>query len=110
MFDFLLKDVLASMKNGVSDAELLRAKNQMKAGTVMTRENCGSVAEWIARHLHVYGQYRNVDMLMAEINAVTKDDMVRMAELALSTTNPIIAALGPIGSVNHAQLATKLAA
>lgn len=105
-----LKDVLASMKNGVGDDELLRAKNQLKAGTVMTRENCGSIAEWIARHLHVYGEYRKVDMLVAEIEAVSKADMVRMAELALSTATPTVAALGPIGSVNNAALTQKLAA
>ena len=105
-----LKEVLASMKEGVSDEELLRAKNQLKAGTVMTRENCGSIAEWIARHLHVYGEYRDVDVLVKEIEAVTKNDMVRMAELALSTATPTVAALGPIGSVNHAALSTKLAA
>lgn len=105
-----LKEVLASMKDGVSDEELLRAKNQLKAGTVMTRENCGSIAEWIARHLHVYGEYRDVDTLVREIEAVTKDDMIRMAELALSTATPTVAALGPIGSVNNAALAAKLAA
>ena len=105
-----LKEVLASMKDGVSDEELLRAKNQLKAGTVMTRENCGSIAEWIARHLHVYGEYRDVDTLVREIEAVTKDDMIRMAELALSTATPTVAALGPIGSVNNAALSTKLAA
>ena len=105
-----LKGVLAGMKAGVSDAELLRAKNQMKAGTVMTRENCGSIAEWIARHLHVYGEYRTVDRLVAEIEAVNKADIARMAELALSHATPTIAALGPIGSVNQAALSQKLAA
>jgi predicted Zn-dependent peptidase len=105
-----LKEVLASMKGGVSDEELLRAKNQLKAGTVMTRENCGSIAEWIARHLHVYGEYRKIDRLVGEIEAVTKADMVRMAELALGSATPTIAALGPIGSVNNAELSTKLAA
>ncbi len=105
-----LKDVLAEMKAGVSEAELLRAKNQLKAGTVMTRENCGSVAEWIARHLIVYGEYRTVDMLLAEIDAVTQADMVRMAAFCLSTQTPVVAALGPIGSVNDAALAQKLAA
>ncbi len=105
-----LKEVLASMKNGVSDEELLRAKNQLKAGTVMTRENCGSIAEWIARHLHVYGEYRTAEQLVKEIDVVTKNDMVRMAELALSTATPTVAALGPIGSVNNAALSQKLAA
>lgn len=105
-----LKEVLASMREGVSDAELLRAKNQLKAGTVMTRENCGSIAEWIARHLHVYGEYRTVEKLVAEIEAVTQADMVRMAELALGAATPTIAALGPVGSVNDAGLSARLAA
>lgn len=105
-----LKAVLASMLEGVSDAELLRAKNQLKAGTVMTGENCGSIAEWIARHLLVYGEYRTAQQLLAEIDAVTKDDMVAMAKLCLSTTSPTIAALGPIGSVKHAGLSARLAA
>lgn len=104
-----LKDVLSEMKKGVGAEELLRAKNQLKAGTVMTGENCGSVAEWIARHLHVYGEYRTAEQLLAEIDAVTEADMIRMAKLCLSAT-PTVAALGPVGSVNNAQLSAKLAA
>ncbi|MES2984185.1 MAG: pitrilysin family protein [Pseudomonadota bacterium] len=105
-----LKQVLAAMRDGVSDAELLRAKNQMKAGVVMTRENCSSIAEWIARHLHIYGYYRTAQTLLDQIDGVTAADMVRMAELCLSTTRPTVAALGPIGSVNDAGLSSKLAA
>jgi predicted Zn-dependent peptidase len=105
-----LKDVLHSMKDGVSEAELLRAKNQLKAGTVMTGENCGAIAEWIARHLHVYGEYRTADMLLAEIDAVTQADMVRMAQRCLQTATPTVAALGPVGSVTNAGLTTRLAA
>lgn len=105
-----LKEVLAGMREGVSDAELLRAKNQLKAGTVMTRENCGSIAEWIARHLLVYGEYRTVERLLAQIDAVTQEDLVRMAALALGDAAPVVAALGPIGSVNGAGLSRKLAA
>lgn len=105
-----LKEVLHSLRNGVGEEELLRAKNQLKAGTVMTRENCGSVAEWIARHLHVYGEYREVDRLVGEIEAVTQADMVRMAELCLAHATPTVAALGPVGSVKNADLSAKLAA
>ncbi len=105
-----LREVLAGMKAGVSDAELLRAKNQLKAGTIMTGENCGSVAEWIARHLHVYGEYRDAKRLLAEIDAVTREDMVAMAERCLATPTPTVAALGPVGSVNDAGLTAKLAA
>ena len=105
-----LKQVLAAMKEGVSADELLRAKNQLKANVVMTRENSGSIAEWIARHLHVYGRYRTAEELIDTLDRVSAADMVRMAELCLATATPTVAALGPIGSVNNAQLTQKLAA
>ena len=102
--------MLASCKTGVSDAELLRAKNQLKANLVMTRESSGAIAEWIARHIHVYNRYRTAEELLAVIEAISVSDVGRIADLCLATTTPIVAALGPIGSVNNAQLATRLAA
>lgn len=104
-----LKKVLTESRLGVSAAELLRAKNQLKAGVVMTRESTGAVAEWIARHLHVYGRYRTADELLRQIEAITPDDIMRVAETAFSGT-PAIAALGPTGSVNDMRFAEKLAA
>jgi predicted Zn-dependent peptidase len=104
-----LREVLASIQQGVGDEELLRAKNQLKANVVMTRESTGSIAEWIARHLLVYDRYKPAEELLAEIERVTAADMVRLAKQCLSGV-PTIAALGPEGSVNHAALTQKLAA
>ena len=105
-----LKEVLGEFKHSVSAPELLRAKNQMKANLVMTRENCGAIAEWIARHLHVYGRYRTAPELLAEIDAVTSDDISRLAAKFFDHATPVVAALGPVGSVSNAQLASRLAA
>lgn len=105
-----LKEVLASCRTGVSDEELLRAKNQLKANLVMTRESSGSIAEWIARHLLVYGRYRGAEELIGIIERVNADDVSRIAEGALATAVPVVAALGPVGSVHGAALSTRLAA
>ena len=105
-----LKEVLASCRTGVTGEELLRAKNQLKAGTVMTRESSGSIAEWIARHLHTYGRYRTAEELLGYIDVVTLEDVGRIADLCLATQTPTVAALGPVGSVNQAQLSSRLAA
>ena len=105
-----LRDVMASMQGGVSDEELLRAKNQIKASVVMSRESSGTIAEWIARHILVYGRYRPAEELVAEIDAITHADMVRIAAHCLATPVPTIAALGPVGSVNDAGLTARLAA
>ncbi len=105
-----LKDVLAGMSGEISGPELLRAKNQLKANVVMTRESTGAIVEWIARHLHVYGEYRTAEQLLAEIDAVKPADMARLAQMCLASTSPVVAALGPVGSVTNANLSAKLAA
>ena len=105
-----LKDVLTTFKHSLSAPELLRAKNQMKANLVMSRENPGTVAEWIARHIHIYGRYRTAPELLAEIDAVSEADIARLADRFFNHTTPVVTALGPTGSVNHAGLAARLAA
>ncbi len=105
-----LKEVLASCKRDVTDAELLRAKNQLKANIVMTRESSGAIVEWMARHLHVYGRYRTAEELIGIIENTTAADVARIAEQCLATATPVVAALGPIGSVNNAHIAARLAA
>lgn len=104
-----LKRVIATTGLGVSAAELLRAKNQMKAGIVMTRESSGAIAEWIARHLHVHGRYRTADEILEQIEGITPDQIQRVANHCFATV-PAIAALGPNGSVAHVDFAAAFAA
>lgn len=105
-----LRDVLRSMGDGVSDEELLRAKNQIKSSVVMSRESTGTIAEWIARHLLVYGHYRTAEELLPQIDAIGHADMARLARLCLDTPTPVIAALGPEGSLSDAGLAVRFSA
>ena len=104
-----LKRVLDTIEMGVTAAELLRAKNQLKAGVVMTRESSGAIAEWIARHLHVHGRYKTADEILEQIEAITPDDIRRVAAHSFRTT-PAVAALGPNGSVNDVDFTGLLAA
>lgn len=104
-----LQDVVKRALENISDAEMLRAKNQLKAGVVMTRENCGAVSEWIARHLLVYGRYKTAEEILGLIEAVTVADMQRAGAKVFAHT-PSVAALGPEGSVDDAQLLQRFAA
>lgn len=104
-----LKRVLDTIELGVTAAELLRAKNQLKAGVVMTRESSGAIAEWIARHLHVHGRYKTADEILEQIEAITPDDMKRVAARAFGV-KPAVSALGPVGSVNDVDFLKLLAA
>lgn len=105
-----LQDVVGEALGHITEAELLRAKNQLKAGVVMTRENCGAISEWIARHMLVYGRYKTAEEILGMLDAVTIPDMQRAGAACLKAAKPTIAALGPEGSVNSAGLAAKFAA
>lgn len=76
----VLCDQLAGMAKSVSEAELMRAKNQLKSDLLMTRESPHAVANWIGRHLLVFGEYRTAKDIIARIESVTTADIERIAK------------------------------
>jgi predicted Zn-dependent peptidase len=105
-----LMGVVHGALDNITEAEIRRARNQLKAGVVMSRENCGSVAEWIARHLLVYNRYKTAEEIVGLLDAVTAEDLQRAGRKVLSCKNPTVAALGPEGSLMNARLLEKIAA
>jgi predicted Zn-dependent peptidase len=94
----ILCEQVRGMMDGVSDAELVRAKNQHKAELLMARENPQTVAIWIGRHLLMFGEYRQVSDIAARIDAVSRDDIVRVSEMV--ARGPLaVAALGDIAGI-----------
>jgi len=106
----VLAEQIAAMGKNISDAELSRAKNQHRAELLMARENPQSVAGWIGRHLLRFGQYRQIDDLIVRINAVTKNDVLRLGK-QIASGALTVAALGDVsGVLPHEELQKKLAA
>lgn len=92
----VLCDELQRMaEHGISEEELQRALNQHTAGLVMARESVTSVAEWIGRHLLLYGEYQTLDKLTDRYKAVTSDDVQRVLKRILSGGAPTLTVLGP---------------
>jgi predicted Zn-dependent peptidase len=91
-----LREVLAGMPHNISHTELLRSKNQMKAGIVMARENTGSVAEWMARHVHLHGRVKPAEEILAAIDAIDGAAISAAASRYLRCDVPTITALGPL--------------
>ncbi len=88
-------DEMKRASDDMSDAEVARARAQMKAGLLMGLESPSNRAERNARLLAVWGRVPGVDEAVAKIDAVTTEDVRRFSgELAGAKT--ALALYGPV--------------
>lgn len=89
---------LKKVQKSVGKDELARACAQLKASLLMSLESTGSRCEQIARQLQLFGRLIPVAETVARVEAVTTDDIRRVAS-RIFTQKPTLAALGPIKHV-----------
>ncbi|MPZ08580.1 MAG: insulinase family protein [Kiloniellaceae bacterium] len=99
-------DELAKLTLGVSEEELDRARAQLRASLLMSRESSSSRAEQIAQQLLIYGRAVPIDEVLAKIAAVTVADIERVAGRLMASA-PTVTAIGPLA---HLESAEKIAA
>jgi predicted Zn-dependent peptidase len=87
-------DVISDAVETLTEAEVARAKAQMKAGLLMALESCSSRAEQLARHVLAYGRPQTVEELVARIDAVSVESARNAARALMSRSRPAVVALG----------------
>jgi predicted Zn-dependent peptidase len=101
---------LRKVQVAVTEAELARARAQVKASLLMSLESTGSRCEQLARQLQVFGRVIPTAETVAKINAVTTADICRAAGRIFRAA-PTLATLGPVDRVpGLAEVAGRLAA
>lgn len=88
-------DELKRAADDMSEAEVARARAQIKAGMLMGLESPSSRAERIARLLAIYGRVPDVDEAVAKIDAVSVADVRRYAG-KLTEADSALALYGPV--------------
>ncbi|MFV0292794.1 MAG: M16 family metallopeptidase [Paracoccus sp. (in: a-proteobacteria)] len=91
----LTVDELKRSVDGLSDAEITRAKAQLKAGMLMGLESSSGQAERIARSLAIWGRVPDPSETAALIDAVTRNDLIDYAQ-TLIARQPAMALYGPV--------------
>ena len=71
----LAAEQIAALIDGVTDAELSRAKAQLKAATFMARESTAARAEQAAGQLLTFGRLFSIAETAEAIDAVTAADL-----------------------------------
>jgi predicted Zn-dependent peptidase len=101
---------LGKVQESVSEAELSRARAQLKASLLMSQESTGSRCEQLARQIQTFGRVIPTEETLAKINAVTQADIRRSAARHFRA-HPTLATMGPSSHVPAlAEIAVTLGA
>jgi predicted Zn-dependent peptidase len=94
----------------INEAEVARAKAQMKAGLLMALESSTARAEQLARQIFNWGRPVPLEELVGKIDAVTVESARAAGRALIARGRPAIAALGPgPGLESAATIADSLA-
>ncbi|EME69570.1 Zn-dependent peptidase [Paramagnetospirillum caucaseum] len=91
-------DEIVKVCGGVNEAEVQRARAQLKASILMSLESTTSRCEQLARQVVVYGRPVPVAEVVEKVEAITAEDCARVARRLFAGT-PTFAAIGPLGKV-----------
>lgn len=80
----------------IGEAELQRAKAQLRAGLLMTLENPAARAGQLARQILLFGRHIAVKELAERIDAITVEEIRKLAEDIVTGSQPTLAAVGPL--------------
>lgn len=89
-------DEMKRATEDMSDAEVERARAQMKAGLLMGLESPSSRAERSARMIQIWGEVPEIEKTVAKIDAVSRADVLRFAEEQAAQAAAALALYGPV--------------
>lgn len=104
-------DELKRSAEDMSEAEIARARAQLKAGLLMGLESPTGQAERMARSLAIWGRVSEPAEVAARIDAVTVADVRAHAEKLIANASPALALYGPVKlAPSRTRLVERLAA
>ncbi len=89
---------LTTLADDISEAELQRAKAQLKAGILMSLESTAARAEQIARHTLIFGRVLPTEEVAEAVDAVGRESVLRISG-RLRAGRPTVAILGPEAAI-----------
>ncbi|WP_305989246.1 pitrilysin family protein [Roseibium sp. MMSF_3544] len=105
----MIANELVSASQTITDDEVARSRAQIRAGLMMALESPAARAGQIARQILVHGRVLGPDEISSKIEAVTAEDIRRVAYETFVGTTPTLTAIGPVdGIMTAAELAGRL--
>ena len=102
---------LAAVAGGVKDDEVARAKAQIRANLLMSRESVSSCADALARQIMLFGHPHSDAELLNAIDEIDGPKIAEMAAGLIADSTPSIACVGPsLDLMPNSELAALLLA
>jgi predicted Zn-dependent peptidase len=102
-------DEIAAAADTINEAEIARAKAQIKAGLLMALESSGARAEQLARQMIIHGRPLPIEETVAKVDAVTVESTRAAGRALIARARPAVVALGPSGLESATAIAESLA-
>jgi predicted Zn-dependent peptidase len=94
-----LEELRRLKEETVSEAELKRAKDQLKSNMVIGLESSGSRMSNLARQQMYFGRFFGIDEIIEEIEAVSSADVQKLAQQLFQPEAIALTLLGNLGSM-----------
>lgn len=94
--EVIISELEKFANDSAADAELARAKAQLKSALLMCLESSGARAEQIARQTVAFGAPRDSEELVSKIESVDKEAVRKFASEIILCESPSVAAVGPL--------------
>eukprot|EP00996_Jenningsia_fusiforme_P003578 NODE_4374_length_818_cov_45.065020_g4044_i0.p1 GENE.NODE_4374_length_818_cov_45.065020_g4044_i0~~NODE_4374_length_818_cov_45.065020_g4044_i0.p1 ORF type:complete len:256 (-),score=52.56 NODE_4374_length_818_cov_45.065020_g4044_i0:51-731(-) len=83
----------------ISDEEFERAKNQLKVQTLLQLDGTTNIADDIGRQVLTFGSRTPLDVLFAQLDAISKEDLRQCAHEYIYDKDPVVSAIGSLTNV-----------
>jgi predicted Zn-dependent peptidase len=94
---------MEAMAGDLTEAEVARARAQLKVSLLMGMERPGTRAEQIAGQLFALGKVQSAPEIVAQLDAIDAATVKTFAARVMQAGHPTIAAVGPIGRLESQQ-------
>jgi len=93
--DVITGELRKLAEDGPRDDEVERAKANMKAGLLMSLESSATRAEFLARHLYIFGKPPEFDKLIERVESVDAPQVQAFVQRLLNARAPSCVHVGP---------------
>lgn len=97
-----LQAILAELdrltQSPIPQTELDKAREYLKGSVILSLENSLSQASWYGQQALLYSKIRTLEEILAQYDAVTREDVQKMAQTIFEPKKFVLAAVGPFGS------------